>query len=230
VRLLLVEDNARLAGMIGQGLLREGYVVDHRSTLVDADEALDLGAYDLLILDLGLPDGDGLDLLRRQRRRGLRIPVLVLTARSGLDDRVAGLDSGADDYLTKPFELVELAARCRALLRRPGAVLGTVLEVGDVEIDPAGHRVRVGDQVLDLSQKEFALLELLARRQGAVVSRQQLDGSLYSLDAEVSPNALEALVSRLRRRLAKAEASVQLRTVHGVGYVLSAKSGKRDSA
>lgn len=222
MRLLLIEDNLRLAAMIAQGLVRDGYVVDQRATLAEAGEALDAAPYDLVLLDLGLPDGDGRDFLRQRRRGGLRTPVLVLTARSGLDDRVAGLDSGADDYLVKPFEPAELAARCRALLRRPGSTLAAVLRVGDVEVDSPNHLARVANQALDLPPREFALLELLARRQGSVISREQLENSLYSLDAEVSPNALEAVVSRLRRRLATAEAHVHLRTVHGVGYALTA--------
>lgn len=229
MRLLLIEDNDRLAGMVAEGLTGEGYVVDRRATLADADAALDVAPYDLVLLDLGLPDGDGRDFLRRRRRGGMRTPVLVLTARSGLDDRVAGLDSGADDYLVKPFEVAELAARCRALLRRPGATLATVLVVGDVEVDPASHVVRMVGRDIDLPPREFALLELLARRQGAVVSREQLEHSLYSLDADVSPNALEAAVSRLRRRLAAAGAQVRLRTLHGVGYALTDARGAGDA-
>lgn len=230
MRLLLIEDNQRLAGMVAQGLAREGYVVDQRTTLAQAGEALDVAPYDLILLDLGLPDGDGRELLRQRRRAGLRTPVLVLTARSGLDDRVAGLDSGADDYLVKPFEIAELAARCRALLRRPGSTLSTVLAVGDVEVDPANHIIRLAGVEADIPPREFALLELMARRQGAVVSREQLEHSLYSLDAEVSPNALEAVVSRLRRRLTQAGARVRLRTVHGVGYALTAAPEDADHA
>jgi DNA-binding response OmpR family regulator len=229
VRLLLIEDNDRLAAMVDEGLSREGYVVDRRATLADAGDALDAAPYDVVLLDLGLPDGDGRDFLRQRRRDGLRTPVLVLTARSGLDDRVAGLDSGADDYLVKPFEVAELAARCRALLRRPGATLATVLVVGDVEVDPANHTVRMVGRDIDLPPREFALLELLARRQGVVVSREQLEHSLYSLDADVSPNALEAAVSRLRRRLAAAGAQVRLRTLHGVGYALTNARGAGDA-
>jgi len=230
VRLLLIEDNQRLGAMIAQGLAREGHVVDQRATLVEAGDALDAAPYDLILLDLGLPDGDGGELLRQRRRAGLRTPVLVLTARSGLDDRVAGLDSGADDYLVKPFELAELAARCRALLRRPGSPLSTVLTVGDVEVDPANHIVRMAGVEADVPPREFALLELMVRRPGAVVSREQLEHSLYSLDAEVSPNALEAVVSRLRRRMTQAGATVRLRTVHGVGYALTAGPEDGDSA
>lgn len=221
MRLLLIEDNRRLAGMIVQGLVREGFVVDHRDTLEAAGHALEATDYDLLLLDIGMPDGDGLAFLKGQRRRKLQAPVLMLTARSGLDDRVSGLDAGADDYLVKPFEIAELAARCRALLRRPGASLGTVLEVGDLELDTGARLVRVGDHVIELPPREYALLEMLARHRDTVVSRARLEQSLYSLDQDVSSNALDAVASRLRRRLATAGAGARLRTVHGVGYAIT---------
>lgn len=222
MRLLLIEDNRRLADMVVQGLVREGFVVDHRETLTDARETLVATAYDLILLDIGMPDGDGLNFLKDQRRRKVQTPVLMLTARSGLDDRVSGLDAGADDYLVKPFEIPELAARCRALLRRPGASLGTVLEVGDMELDTGTRQARIGDTVIELPPREYALLELLARRRDTVVSRAKLEQSLYSLDHDVSPNALDAVASRLRRRLAMAGARAHLRTVHGVGYAITA--------
>ena len=222
MRLLLVEDNARLAEMVVQGLGREGFVVDLRSDLTTAGEALDAAPYDLLLLDLGLPDGDGVAFLRQRRRGGLKSPVLMLTARSGLGDRVQGLDAGADDYLVKPFELAELAARCRALLRRPGAPMGSCLTLGGLTVDPGGRTASADDRPLDLTPREFALLEILARRAGVVVTREQLEHSLYSLDAEVSPNALEAVASRLRRKLAAATETVSVRTAHGVGYALVA--------
>lgn len=225
MRLLLVEDNVRLAEMVAQGLGREGFVVDQRDTLEGAGEALDAGPYDLVLLDLGMPDGDGVAFLRQRRRSGLKSPVLVLTARGGLGDRVQGLDAGADDYLVKPFELAELAARCRALLRRPGAALGSTLEFGDLVLDPGARSAVTAGRSLDLTPREFALLEILARKAGVVVSREQLEHSLYSLDAEVSPNALEAVASRLRRKLAAASGSVALRTAHGVGYALVASAG-----
>lgn len=223
MRLLLIEDNHRLAGMVVHGLVREGFVVDHRDTLTDAAAALDVTDYDLILLDIGMPDGDGLGFLKDQRRQRVQTPVLMLTARSGLDDRVSGLDAGADDYLVKPFEIPELAARCRALLRRPGASLGTVLEVGDVELDTGTRQARVGNRLIELPPREYALLELLARRRDTVVSRARLEQSLYSLDQEVSPNALDAVASRLRRRLASAGAGAHLRTVHGVGYAITGR-------
>lgn len=223
MRLLLIEDNRRLALMVAQGLIREGFVVDHRDTLAATGEALEAADYDLILLDIGMPDGDGLAFLKDQRRRKLQTPVLMLTARSGLDDRVFGLDAGADDYLVKPFEIAELAARCRALLRRPGASLGTVLEVGDLQLDTAARQARVGERIIELPPREYAMLEMLARRRDTVVSRVKLEQSLYSLDQDISSNALDAVVSRLRRRLAAAGASARLRTVHGVGYAISGR-------
>jgi DNA-binding response OmpR family regulator len=220
MRLLLVEDNARLASLIREGLDRQGFAVDWCETVDGAEHALSINAYDLLLLDLGLPDGEGLDLVRALRRRRDMMPILILTARGGLDDRVLGLDAGADDYLVKPFQIPELAARCRALLRRPGASLGTELTVGNVILHSAQRSVEVGGVPIEASPREIDLLECLLRRAGHVVSKPALEGALYSMDAEVTPNALEACISRLRKRLTGAGADVQIRTVHGVGYAL----------
>lgn len=222
MRLLLVEDNGRLAALIREGLDRQGFVVDWCATLDGAEAAREVGDYDLVLLDLGLPDADGLDLVRAMRRARDMTPILVLTARGGLDDRVAGLDAGADDYLVKPFQIPELAARCRALLRRPGASLQTTLSAGNVALDPAERTVTVSGTAVDATPREIALLEHLLRRAGRVVSKPALENALYSMDAEVTANALEASVSRLRKRLAAAAADVQIRTVHGVGYALFA--------
>ncbi len=221
MRLLLVEDNRQLAAMTVQGLEQAGYVVDHQACLVDARDVLAVTTYDLVILDLGLPDGDGLSLLRDLRQGRLSTPVILLTARSGLDDRIVGLDAGADDYLIKPFEVAELAARCRALLRRPGSSLDAIMTVGDLRLDIAARSARTEASPLDLTPKEFSLLELLARRPDGMATREQLEQSLYSLEAQVSPNALDALVSRLRRKLQSAGAQMGIRAVHGVGYALS---------
>lgn len=222
MRLLLVEDNARLASLIREGLDRQGFAVDWCETVDGAEHALMINDYDLMLVDLGLPDGDGLDLVRRLRRRQATMPILILTARGGLNDRVLGLDAGADDYLVKPFQIPELAARCRALLRRPGASLGTELTVGNVVLHSAERTVAVAGVAIDSTPREVDLLECLLRRAGHVVAKPALEGALYSMDAEVTPNALEACVSRLRKRLASARADVQIRTVHGVGYALFA--------
>lgn len=220
MRLLLVEDNDRLAELVIDGLEKHGFAVDRLATVDGAEHALAVTDYDLLLVDLGLPDGDGLDLIRTLRRQRNPAPILVLTARGGLDDRVIGLDAGADDYLVKPFQLPELAARCRALLRRPGSAIAALLTAGNITLDPSARTVRVGEWSIVATPREVSLLEHLLRRVGHVVAKPVLESSLYSMDAEVTPNALEATVSRLRKRLAAAAADVQIKTVHGVGYAI----------
>jgi DNA-binding response OmpR family regulator len=220
MRLLLIEDNARLGELIVEGLEREGFVIDWRETLEEGLEARGLAAYDLILLDLGLPDGDGLELVRHLRRNRDVVPILILTARGGLGDKIAGLDVGADDYLVKPFDIAELAARCRALLRRPGACLGVVLSAGNVALDTASRSLEVAGVCISSSPRELALLEHLLRRAGQVVPKASLEDQLYAMDVDVTPNALEVAVSRLRKRLAGAGADVTLRTAHGVGYAL----------
>ena len=229
MRLLLIEDNERLAELIRDGMAAQGFAVDHCATLADARRALASADHDLVLLDLGLPDGDGIDLIRSLRRRSVPTPVLVITARNALGDRVIGLDSGADDYLVKPFEIAELAARCRALLRRPGHCLGTVLRAGNVALDSGQRQVQVSGRAIEVAPREVALLELFLRHSGQVVSRASIDASLYTFDDEVSPNALEAAVSRLRRRLAAAGADVRIHTAHGIGYLLAAPAGTTES-
>lgn len=220
MRLLLVEDNPQLGELTAAGLAREGFAVDWRRDGESAREARAHVAYDAILLDLGLPDGDGLDLLKRLRGEGDSTPVLVITARGELGDRVRGLDLGADDYVVKPFDVSEVAARCRALLRRPGACLGIVLTCGNVSLDTVTRTVAVNNAAVSASPREVALLEHLLRRSGNVVPRASLEDQLYAMDTEVTPNALEVAVSRLRKRLLAAGADVALRTVHGVGYAL----------
>lgn len=221
MRVLLAEDNPRLSTLLSEGLAEQGFVLDCFSTLAEAEESIAVVRYDLLLVDLGMPDGDGVAFIRAVRRAGDTTPILVITARHGLGDRVAGLDSGADDYLVKPFEMPELAARCRALLRRPGGSLGTVLSVGDVAFDSAEREARIGGRVVHLPPRELGLLERLMRRAGHVVSKASLEEALYALSSEVTPNALEAAVSRLRRRLSAENAHVVLHTAHGIGYMLT---------
>jgi DNA-binding response OmpR family regulator len=220
MRLLLVEDNARLSKLLSRVLVAEGFAVDGAATLRAAQELLELVAYDLIIVDLGLPDGDGLTLIKAVRARSDSTPILIITARGGLDDRITGLDLGADDYLVKPFATEELTARCRALLRRPGGVLATILTAGNLSLDCNSREARVDNMRIDLPPRELSLLELLLRRAGQVVPRTNLENGLYSMGEEVSPNALEAAVSRLRRRLAAAGSDVALHTAHGIGYAL----------
>ncbi|MBU6444404.1 MAG: response regulator [Alphaproteobacteria bacterium] len=223
MRLLLVEDNARLCELVRRALAAEGFAVDIAQTLRTAEEFLERAPYDLIVLDLGLPDGDGLTLLRTLRGRAEAVPVLVMTARSGLDDRILGLDLGADDYLIKPFATGELAARCRALLRRPGGVLGSMLTAGNLTLDSNTRRATVAGTAIEIPPRELSLLELLLRRSGQVVARANLENGLYAMGEEVSANALEAAVSRLRRRLAAAGAEVTIHTAHGIGYALAPK-------
>lgn len=218
MRLLVIEDNMRMAELIGQGLGKRGFACDLAGSLAAADDHIAVTAYDALVLDLGLPDGDGVDWLRSLPAD--RPPVLILTARHTLEDRVAGLDSGADDYLVKPAEIEEIAARLRALLRRPGSRAPALLELGALSFDPATREARVHGEALRLGRRESDLLEILLRRAGAVTPRETIEQALYGWDEEVTPNALEAAASRLRRRLVDAGAGDILRAVRGVGYYL----------
>jgi DNA-binding response OmpR family regulator len=225
MRLLVVEDEARIAEALRVALSRAGFAVDAVATVADARAALPLAPYDAVILDLGLPDGDGLDLLTEHRQAGSRVPVLVLTARDAVEARVAGLDAGADDYLIKPFAMAELIARTKALLRRPGQALGTVLEAGNIIFDTIGRDVRVEAVMLALPRQELAILEHLMRRLGRVVPKNVLEEKLYGIDEELGSNAIPVHVHHLRRKLAEAQATAEIHTVRGIGYVLADKAG-----
>lgn len=220
MRVLVVEDHEGLASHITAGLIKAGYAADAVSTLDDAGAALKAAVYDLILLDLGLPDGDGVSWLKKLRATGLQTPVLIVTARDALGDRIKGLDSGGDDYLVKPFAMEELLARCRALLRRPSATENAILEVNGVALDLATRAVRINDRPIELGRRETNLLELLLRRAGSVVTREAIEGQIYSFDDEVTPNALEAATSRLRRKLEEADSPARIHTVRGVGYLL----------
>lgn len=220
MRLLVVEDNEELAGLLAQGLQAAGYQIDHLSSAADARNALGTTRYAALILDLGLPDSDGLSILRELRHRRDPIPVLVLTARGGVEDRVTGLRSGADDYLVKPFAFDELVARLEALLRRPGQLLGSSLRLSNVTFDTEGRQVFVDQQPQNLSAREIAVLELLLRRKGSVVSKKLLEDQIFGLTGEVASNAVEVYVHRLRKQLSDIGAKVKISTVRGVGYVM----------
>jgi DNA-binding response OmpR family regulator len=177
--------------------------------------------FEIVVLDLGLPDADGLDVLGEMRRDQDATPVLILTARGSLEDRVIGLQSGADDYLVKPFALEELIARLQALLRRPGNLLGATLQLGNIALDTVARQVFVGDQPIFFSAREIAVLEQLLRRSGRVVAKNLLADNLYGLSQEVGSNAVEVYVHRLRKHLAEAGASVQIHTLRGVGYLIA---------
>jgi DNA-binding response OmpR family regulator len=221
MRLILIEDSERLAESISRVLSSSGFAVDRVATLAAAQRALGVVSYDLVLLDLGMPDGDGMDLVRQLRRRRIETPVLVITARDGLGDRIRGLDLGADDYLVKPFATAELAARCRALLRRPGGALGTELEVGNVALNVATREVRVAGRLIEMPPREVSLLEELMRHAGHILAKASIESALYAMRMEVTPNAIDAALSRLRRRLAAAAADVTIHTAHGIGYMLT---------
>ena len=221
MRLLVVEDEPDLGRLLRDALSRTGFAADLAPGIADAEHHLAVAEYDAMILDLGLADGDGLTLLRAFRRRGSTFPVLILTARDAPEDRVNGLDSGADDYLIKPFHMPELIARMRALRRRPNAVLGVVLGLGDLVLDTASRQAKVGTAPLVLSLREMALLELLLRRQGRVVAQETIEQALYGFDTTLGSNAVEVLVHRLRRKLAGGGARAVVHTLRGVGYLLS---------
>ena len=220
MRLLLVEDNRDLAVLLKERFGSAGFAVDHLETAADAQDVLRRTHYSAVILDLGLPDRDGLSILRALRARKDATPVVVLTARGGLHDRVAGLQDGADDYIVKPFAFEELLARLRAVLRRPGELLGPALTVGNVMHDIEGRQVFVGGKPQAFSPREEAALEILMRRSGRVVSKKLVEDHLYGLSGEVGSNAVEVCIHRLRKQLADVGANVQNHTIRGVGYLL----------
>lgn len=223
MRLLLVEDDPVIADGLIRSLRAAGHAVDHATDGGAADEALKQYPYDLVVLDLGLPRLDGMEVLRRARARGSNAPMLILTARDSLPDRVVGLDAGADDYLAKPFDLPEFEARVRALLRRRETSVSGRIEIGPLMVDITGRSAWHAGQRLDLSAREFGVLELLARRAGRVVSKEQLLESMTSWEDEVGINAIEVYVHRLRRKLEPA--GVGIRTVRGLGYLLEKNPG-----
>lgn len=216
MRILLVEDDKLLGDGVQAGLAQSGFTVDWVKDGIAAELALKTGEYAGVVLDLGLPRLSGLDLLARLRRANDKVPVLILTARDRVEDRVKGLDSGADDYLVKPFDLHELAARLRALVRRSRGEAAPELRVGEIELDPAARRVRFRGEQVELSVREFALLQELMLNAGRVLSREQLSQRLYSWGEEIESNAIEVHVHHLRRKLAPD----LVRTVRGVGYLL----------
>lgn len=218
MRILLVEDDSILANALSLALHQSGYVVDLVNDGTSADHALTHDVYDLVILDLGLPGLDGMQVLKRLRSRKSQVPVLILTARDSLSDRVGGLDLGADDYLTKPFDLPELEARIRALIRRKHGMSDTFIDHGPLHYDSTGKRVMVGDQILDLSARDISVLEILLLRAGRVVSKEHLAERLYGWGEVIGNNAVEVGIHRLRKKLEPV--GITIRTIRGLGYLL----------
>jgi two-component system response regulator MprA len=219
VRILVVEDEAAIAQAVRTGLEDERYVVDVRSSGDEGLRAAQSGEYDLVILDLLLPGIPGMEVCRRLRARGRAVPVLMLTARDATRDVVAGLDAGANDYLTKPFAFEELLARVRALLRTATRSLAAVVRVGPLTVDTGAHRASVGGAFLDLSAKEYQLAEYLAVHRGQIVSKERLAQALWSHDREPESNAIEVYIASLRRKLGSGRADL-IHTVRGAGYVM----------
>ena len=221
MRILVVEDDALLADGLTRGLKRSGHAVDQVRTGLQADNSLRITSYELVVLDVGLPGIDGFEVLRRLRSRRSKANVLVLTARDGVEDRVHGLDLGADDYLTKPFSVTEFEARVRALSRRPTLAAASIVIRG-LSVDVEAKRVKVNDVPIDLTVREWALLELFLARPGRVLSKEQIAQQLASYEDTLTVNAIEVYVSRLR---SKVEASgVRIRTVRGFGYMWEAEN------
>jgi len=220
MRMLLLEDNARLQAVVSDSLRTNEYLVDAVGTAAAFRSAVALVGYDLFIIDLGLPDGDGLALIRELRTGGCQAPILVITAQATIDARVSGLEGGADDYLVKPFHQAELLARIRALLRRPRSLRTPVIQVGFLKVDSETGEARVNEQTLDLRLRERRLLVLLMRRAGSVVAKSVIEAALSDFEHTLSGNAIEVIVYRLRKALDDKASGVTIDTVRGVGYVL----------
>jgi DNA-binding response OmpR family regulator len=226
MRLLLVEDDVLVASGIKLGLTDAGYTVDWVGSAERAEAVLDKDSFDAAILDIGLPGVDGLELTRRVRSRGLAMPVLILTARDALSDRVQGLDLGADDYMVKPFELPELLARLRALLRRSQAATTAVLSIGALEMDTAQRRATLAGQPLELGPREWTVLEYMLLQAPKPAAKDKLLAALTGWDKEITPNAIEVYVSRLRGKLEPA--GLRLRAIRGFGYRLECADAAGD--
>ncbi|WP_334175115.1 response regulator transcription factor [Pseudoxanthobacter sp.] len=227
MKLLVVEDSRRLAELLAETIHAAGWRLEVAASAAEARDQIATQDHDLVVLDLGLPDGDGLTLLRTMRRAGDLRPVLIITAAGGIEDRIAGLDAGADDYLAKPFNHREFLARCRAIARRGGPQAAPWLEAGELRFDPAQAQVFCGDAAVALPPRERQLAEMLMRDVDRVVLKRRLESALSDGDGFLSPNALELAVSRLRRRLEALPGGggVIIETVRGLGYMMRTRSG-----
>ena len=222
MRILLLEDEPEMASVLKTALERRNVIVDHVATIADAEAAAEFGQYDAVVLDRRLPDGEGLDLIPKLRALRVEAPILMLTALGSINDRVSGLDAGADDYLAKPFAMEELMARLRALYRRPAVSRAEQVVVGRLTYDFGHREATVGDKPLELLRREQLALEALVRRPGRTVLRTTLEESVYAMDDEIGSNALDAHVSRLRRKLEEVSAGVEIRAIRNLGYLLRA--------
>ena len=220
MRLLLVEDNTALADALRAALDRRGIASDHATTASDAGQMLIAARYAALVLDIGLPDRSGIEVLRELRGRHDPIPVILLTARGEIGDRIEGLDAGADDYLVKPFAVEELVARLKAVLRRQGAFQGSMLSFANLRFDTDSRDVLADDRPVVLSAREMELLALLMRRGGQVVAKRLVEDQLYGLTGTLGSNAVEVYIHRLRRKIEEAGATARIETIRGVGYML----------
>jgi two-component system OmpR family response regulator len=220
MRILLVEDEPALAGLIRRGLQEQGHAVDVVGSAEDANDWIEPDLYGAIVLDVMLPGMNGFDFCRELRHRRIGTPILLLTAKDDVRDRVTGLDAGADDYLVKPFALAELCARLRAITRRPADLLDTVLVVGTLRLDQARHTVHQGTQLIPLTNKEFRLLELLMRRPGHVMTRTMIADSLWDYDYPNLTNVIDVYIASLRRKLDGPGPGGSIETVRGVGYCL----------
>lgn len=226
MKILLLEDHSAMRDIIAEHLTQCGFVVDAVGVGEEALSAVSTGSYDAMVLDLGLPDIDGMEVLRQMRAHTAdRLPALIVTARDSLESRIRGLNSGADDYILKPFELVELEARLRAVLRRPGQRGSSTYTCGRLALDSVTRQASVDGVPIELARREAALLEELMRAAGRVVVKDALEDRLYSFGQDVSSNAIEAAVSRLRKKLAVARADVRIDTLRGIGYRLVSGEG-----
>ncbi|MDT8857866.1 response regulator transcription factor [Paracoccaceae bacterium Fryx2] len=216
MRILLVEDDRGLGAAVRDQIAAEGHTPDWVETLADADACTGTIAYDLILLDLMLPDGSGIDFLRRYRAQGAATPVIILTARDRITDRIAGLNAGADDYMVKPFDLAELSARIGAVARRYAGNPNPLIELGRLSIDLTSRAITGPDGAINLSQREWVIFEALLKRPNTIVSKSQIEEQLYSFDAEVESNTIEVYVSRLRKKLGHGA----IETLRGLGYRL----------
>lgn len=232
MKLLIVEDNDTLSDLLKKGLGKIGFATDIAPTADDAIELIETEGYDIVILDLGLPDEDGLTVLRAMRRRGIQTPVMIVTARGKVADRVEGLKTGADDYLVKPFALEELIARVQALIRRPPNLLGYALSLGNLTLDTMARQIYVDGHAYVLLARELAILEYLMRHPNVFISREQLKSHIYGLDGNIHSNVVEVYLHQLRKRLGEFGAKVQIGTARNLGYILretAAESGDAPS-